>query len=115
MDALSYKTKFVNKAASEKDWLLVDAENEVVGRLASKIAYMIRGKHKTNYTPHTDCGYNIVVINAERVDVPPDKKYYQVYKAPMDFVGSFYAHQLHFAEVVFKYLSPVFLRRLLAH
>ena len=67
MDALSYKTKFVNKAASEKDWLLIDAENEVVGRLASKIAYMIRGKHKTNYTPHTDCGSNIVVINAEKV------------------------------------------------
>ena len=52
MDALSYKTKFVNKANSEKEWLLVDAENEVVGRLASKLAYLIRGKHKTSFTPH---------------------------------------------------------------
>lgn len=67
MDALSYKTKFVNKANSDKEWLLVDAENEVVGRLASKLAYLIRGKHKTNFTPHTDCGANIVVINAEKV------------------------------------------------
>jgi large subunit ribosomal protein L13 len=67
VDALSYKTKFVNKATSEKDWLLVDAENEVVGRLASKIAYLIRGKHKTSFTPHTDSGSNIVVINAEKV------------------------------------------------
>ena len=67
MDALSYKTKFVNKANSNKEWLLVDAENEVVGRLASKLAYLIRGKHKTNYTPHTDCGANIVVINAGKV------------------------------------------------
>ena len=67
MDALSYKTKFVNKATAEKEWLLVDAENEVVGRLASKLAYLIRGKHKTNFTPHTDCGANIVVINADKV------------------------------------------------
>ncbi len=67
MDALSYKTKFANKATADKDWLLVDAENEVVGRLASKLAYLIRGKHKTSYTPHTDCGSNIIVINAEKV------------------------------------------------
>jgi len=67
VDALSYKTKFVNKATSEKEWLLVDAENEVVGRLASKLAYLIRGKHKPGFTPHTDCGANIVVINAAKV------------------------------------------------
>lgn len=67
MDALSYKTKFANKATSEKEWLLVDAENEVVGRLASKLAYLIRGKHKPSYTPHADCGANIVVINADKV------------------------------------------------
>jgi large subunit ribosomal protein L13 len=67
VDALSYKTKFVSKATSEKEWLLVDAENEVVGRLASKLAYLIRGKHKTSFTPHSDCGANIVVINAEKV------------------------------------------------
>lgn len=67
MDALSYKTKFVNKATANKEWLLVDAENEVVGRLASKVAYLLRGKHKPDYTPHTDCGSNVIIINADKV------------------------------------------------
>lgn len=67
MDALSYKTKFVDKAGSEKEWLLVDAENEVVGRLASKVAMLLRGKHKTSFTPHSDSGSNVVIINADKV------------------------------------------------
>lgn len=67
MDALSYKTKFVNKANAEKEWLLVDAENEVVGRLASKVAMLLRGKHKASYTPHSDSGSNVIIINAEKV------------------------------------------------
>ncbi len=67
MDALSYKTKFANKAASEKEWLLVDAENEVVGRLASKVAILLRGKHKTDFTPHSDSGSNVIIINADKV------------------------------------------------
>lgn len=67
MDALSYKTKFVNQATSKKDWILVDAENEVVGRLASKVAYMVRGKHKTDFTPFADCGSNVIIINADKV------------------------------------------------
>ena len=67
MDALSYKTKFVNKANAEKEWLLVDAENEVVGRLASKVAMLLRGKHKASYTPHSDSGSNVIIINADKV------------------------------------------------
>ena len=67
MDALSYKTKFANKATADKEWLLVDAENEVVGRLASKVAMLLRGKHKTSYTPHSDSGSNVIIINAEKV------------------------------------------------
>ena len=67
MDALSYKTKFVNLAKSEKDWVLVDAENQVAGRLASKVAYLLRGKHKTSFTPHTDSGTNVVIINADKI------------------------------------------------
>jgi large subunit ribosomal protein L13 len=66
VDALSYKTKFADKAAAEKEWLLVDAENEVVGRLASKVAMLLRGKHKTSYTPHSDSGSNVIIINAEK-------------------------------------------------
>jgi large subunit ribosomal protein L13 len=67
VDALSYKTKFANKATAEKEWLLVDAENEVVGRLASKVAMLLRGKHKTSYTPHSDSGSNVIIINADKV------------------------------------------------
>ena len=67
MDTLSYKTISGNKETADKKWLLVDAEGETLGRLASKVAFMIRGKHKTNFTPHADCGDNVIVINAEKV------------------------------------------------
>ena len=67
MDTLSYKTISGNAATADKKWFVVDAENQTVGRLASKVAKVIRGKHKTNYTPHADCGDNIIVINAEKV------------------------------------------------
>lgn len=67
MDALSYKTISANKATVNKNWVVVDAENMVLGRFSSEIAKRIRGKHKTNYTPHVDCGDNVIVINAEKV------------------------------------------------
>ena len=67
MDALSYKTISANKATVNKDWIVVDAENMILGRFSSEIAKRIRGKHKTNYTPHVDCGDNVIVINAEKV------------------------------------------------
>lgn len=67
MDTLSYKTVSANKENAGKQWLLVDAEGQTVGRLASKVAKLIRGKHKPNFTPHADCGDNVIVINAEKV------------------------------------------------
>ena len=67
MNTRSYNTKSTNKAEVKKEWLIVDAQNEVVGRLASKVAYLLRGKHKTSYTPHVDCGDNVIIINAEKV------------------------------------------------
>ena len=67
MDTLSYKTVSANKATVNKEWVIVDAQNEVVGRLCAKIAMVLRGKHKTNYTPHADCGDNVIVINADKV------------------------------------------------
>lgn len=67
MDTLSYKTVSANKETSGKKWILVDAEGQTVGRLASKVARIIRGKHKVNFTPHADCGDNVIVINAEKV------------------------------------------------
>lgn len=73
MDTLSYKTVSANAATANKEWLVVDAEGEVLGRLASKVAKMLRGKHKPNFTPHADCGDNIIVINAEKVILTGNK------------------------------------------
>ena len=67
MDTLSYKTVSANNATADKKWFVVDAEGQTLGRLASKVAKIIRGKHKPNFTPHADCGDNVIVINAEKV------------------------------------------------
>ena len=67
MDTLSFKTQSANKDTVNKEWVLLNAENEILGRLASKAANLLRGKHKTNFTPHVDCGDNVVIINAEKI------------------------------------------------
>ncbi|HUU99881.1 MAG TPA: 50S ribosomal protein L13 [Bacteroidales bacterium] len=67
MNTLSYKTVSANKTTVNKEWVIIDAEGAILGRLATLIASMLRGKHKTNFTPHVDCGDNVVVINAEKV------------------------------------------------
>jgi large subunit ribosomal protein L13 len=67
MDHNSYKTTYANKATTEKGWVVVDANSQVLGRIASKVANIIRGKHKPSYSPHVDCGDNVIVINAEKV------------------------------------------------
>lgn len=67
MDTLSYKTISANSATVDKQWVVVDAEGQALGRLASKVAKMIRGKHKPNFTPHVDCGDHVIVINAEKI------------------------------------------------
>lgn len=73
MDTLSYKTISANKATITKEWMLVDAEGQTLGRLASKVAKILRGKYKTNYTPHVDCGDNVIVINAEKIQMSGNK------------------------------------------
>ena len=73
MNTLSYKTVSANDATVKKEWIVVDATNEVLGRLASKVAMLIRGKYKPNYTPHVDCGDNVIVINAEKVRLTGNK------------------------------------------
>ena len=73
MDTLSYKTISANKATVHKEWVLVDAEGQTLGRLASKIAILLRGKHKTNFTPHVDCGDNVIVINSEKIKLSGNK------------------------------------------
>lgn len=67
MDHNSYKTTHANKATVEKSWVIVDAKSQVLGRLASEVARIIRGKHKPSYTPNVDCGDHVIVINAEKV------------------------------------------------
>ena len=73
MDTLSYKTIATNKSTADKLWVLVDAEGQTLGRLASKVAILLRGKHKPNFTPHVDCGDNVVVINASKVNLTGKK------------------------------------------
>ena len=73
MSHLSYKTISANKETVNKEWLLVDAADQPLGRVASKIASLIRGKHKVNFTPHVDCGDNVVVINAEKIKLTGNK------------------------------------------
>ena len=67
METISYKTVSANSATVTKEWVVVDAEGQVLGRLASKVAKILRGKNKPSYTPHVDCGDNVIVINAEKV------------------------------------------------
>jgi large subunit ribosomal protein L13 len=73
VDAISYRTISANVETADKKWLLVDAEGQTLGRMASKVAKLIRGKHKTNFTPHADCGDNVIVINAEKITLTGNK------------------------------------------
>ncbi|MAX79208.1 MAG: 50S ribosomal protein L13 [Crocinitomicaceae bacterium] len=79
MDTLSYKTKSVNKENADKQWVLVDAEGMTVGRLASRVALILRGKHKPSFTPHSDCGDNVVVVNSEKINLSGSKWFTKEY------------------------------------
>ena len=79
MNTLSYKTVSANKNTVNKKWIVVDAQGEILGRLSSNIAKVIRGKHKPGYTPHVDCGDNVIVINADKVKLTGNKLGDKVY------------------------------------
>jgi large subunit ribosomal protein L13 len=79
VNTLSYKTVSANKNTVNKEWIVVDAEGEILGRLASKIAMAIRGKNKPSYTPHVDCGDNVIVINADKIKLTGNKMGDKVY------------------------------------
>ena len=87
MDTLSYKTISANKATIQKDWVVVDAENQVLGRLCSEIAKIIRGKNKASFTPHTDCGDQVIVINADKVRLTGKKLTDKVYTRHTGYPG----------------------------
>lgn len=79
MDTLSYKTISANKATVTKEWVVVDATDQVLGRLSVKVAKLLRGKYKANFTPHVDCGDNVIVINADKVILTGNKWTDRVY------------------------------------
>lgn len=79
MDTLSYKTISANKATINKEWVIVDAEGLVLGRMASKVAKILRGKNKASFTPHVDCGDYVIVINAEKIVLTGKKMTDKVY------------------------------------
>ena len=87
MNTLSYKTISANKETVQKEWVVVDAQGEVLGRLASQIAALIRGKHKTNFTPHVDCGDNVIVINADKIRFTGKKMTDKIYVRHTGYPG----------------------------
>lgn len=87
MKDLKYRTISANKETVNKEWLLVDAEDEVLGRLASKVAKMLRGKNKANFTPHVDCGDHIIVINAEKIKFTGNKMTDKLYVRHSGYPG----------------------------
>ena len=73
MNTLSYKTVSVNKETAQKEWVEIDATGQTLGRLASKVAKLLRGKYKSSFTPHVDCGDNVIIINADKVELTGNK------------------------------------------
>lgn len=87
MDSLSYKTISANAATVQKEWVLIDAEGEVLGRLASQVAKILRGKNKPSFTPHVDCGDNVIIINADKVRLTGKKMTDKVYVRHTGYPG----------------------------
>ena len=87
MNTLSYKTISANKATVTKEWVVVDATDQVLGRLGSKVAKLLRGKYKPNYTPHVDCGDNVIIINADKVKMTGNKWNDRVYLSFSGYPG----------------------------
>ena len=73
MDTLSFKTISVNKATAQKEWVVVDATDQVMGRFCSKVAKLLRGKYKPSFTPNVDCGDNVIIINADKITMTGNK------------------------------------------
>ena len=87
MDTQSYKTVSLNKATVNKEWVVIDATDLALGRLASRLALVLRGKNKPGFTPHVDCGDNVIVINAEKVILKGNKMTNRVYKRHTGYPG----------------------------
>lgn len=101
MNTLSYKTVSANKATVQKEWIVVDATDQVLGRLSSKVAKILRGKNKPGYTPHVDCGDNVIVINAEKVKLTGNKLKDKIYLRYTGYPGG--QRKQTPAEILAKY------------
>lgn len=87
MDTLSYKTISANANTVTKEWVVVDATDQILGRLGSKVAKLLRGKYKPNFTPHVDCGDNVIIINADKVKLTGKKMTDRVYLSYTGYPG----------------------------
>lgn len=87
MNTLSYKTISINGETAKKEWVVVDATDQVVGRLCSKVAKLIRGKYKPSFTPHVDCGDNVIIINAEKARFTGKKETEKLYTRYTGYPG----------------------------
>jgi large subunit ribosomal protein L13 len=87
VDTLSYKTISANNATVNKKWVVVDATGQHLGRCASKVAKLLRGKYKPNYTPHVDCGDNVIIINADKVVLTGNKWNDRIYLSYTGYPG----------------------------
>lgn len=87
MNTLSYKTVSANKQTAQKEWIVIDAENQVLGRLATRVANVLRGKHKPSFTPHVDCGDNVIIINADKIRLTGNKLTEKVYVRHTGYPG----------------------------
>jgi large subunit ribosomal protein L13 len=87
VDTQSYKTVSANAATVTKTWVVIDATDLVLGRLASQVALLLRGKRKTNFTPHVDCGDNVIVVNAEKIRLTGKKLTDKVYVRHTGYPG----------------------------
>jgi large subunit ribosomal protein L13 len=87
VDTLSYKTISANKATVNKEWVVVDANGQHLGRIASKVAKLIRGKYKPDFTPHVDCGDNVIIINADKVVLTGSKWTDRIYYSHTGYPG----------------------------
>ena len=87
MESISYKTTFLNKDTVKKDWVVIDAEGQVLGRFASQVAKIIRGKHKPGFTPFVDCGDNVIIINADKIRLTGKKLTDKIYTTHTGYTG----------------------------
>ncbi len=87
VDTISYKTKSANKATVERGWVVLDADSKVLGRFASQVARILRGKHKASYTPHVNCGDRVIVINADKIRLTGRKWDDRVYLSHTGYPG----------------------------